>query len=118
MPNTFDAVPDLPSERSGAFLPLDRPRERLEEFIKESKLQRGSLRWEDGYTIPFREGGSVRIRVREAAGEQGEGLSFHIKAPTVERREHIEQVISGQAASDFGVQDITLDWTTEAAPAG
>ncbi|WP_122263080.1 hypothetical protein [Ornithinimicrobium cerasi] len=117
MPNTFDAVPDLPSERSTTFLPMDRPQERLEHFIKESKLQRGSLRWEDGYTIPFREGGSVRIRVNAGEGVE-EGLRFHIKAPTVERREHIEQVITEQAVTDFGVDHVELEWTAEAEPRG
>lgn len=117
MPNTFDAVPDLPSERSTAFLPLDHPKDRLEQFITESKLQRGSLRWEDGYTIPFREGGSVRIRVASGEGTE-EGLRFHIKAPTLERREHIEQVIGAQATKDFGVDHVELDWSHEDDPQG
>lgn len=115
MPNTFDAVPDLPMERSSAFLAVDRPQERLEDFITESKLQRGSLRWEDGYTVPFREGGSVRIRV---VVDGQEGLRFDVKAPDTERREHIEQVLQGQLAGDLGDPDLALDWVPQPAPVG
>lgn len=127
MPNTFDAVPDSRHLRSSAFLPMEEPLDRLEEFIEEAQLHRGSLREEDGYTIPFREGGQVRIRVQgapgpadedggrhsdeaEQTGPDGEpGLVFHVDAPTEDRRDYIEGTISETARTQLGAEG-DLDW--------
>ncbi|MFK5635534.1 MULTISPECIES: hypothetical protein [unclassified Ornithinimicrobium] len=107
MSNTFDAVPLGAHERSTAFLAVDEPQLRLDEIIEEAQLHRGSLREQDGYTIPFREGGSVRITVVQGAGGGGSGLRFTTDAPTVERRTHIEETIgqqvAGQLTGDAGV---------------
>lgn len=111
MPNTFDPVPDADQERSTAFLPLEQPGERLETLMDEAELHRGSLREQDGYTIPFREGGSVRIRIEDGEdAADGAGLRFTIKAPTAERREHIESTIAEQVSSQLGDAG-SLDWT-------
>ncbi|MFX0539526.1 hypothetical protein ACQBAT_07905 [Ornithinimicrobium sp. Y1847] len=117
MPNTFDAVPDAQQERSQAFLSVDRPQERLEKIMEEAQLHRGSLREQDGYTIPFREGGSVRIRIVQGQGADGEaegeeGLNFLVVAPTAERREHIQTVIAEQTAGQLTGEPAELDWTT------
>lgn len=109
MPNTFDAVPESRHERSVAFLPLDQPAERLEKIMEEAQLHRGSLREQDGYTIPFREGGQVRIRVVEGGEDGGPGLRFEVRAPNEERRTYIEQVIAEQAGTELA-DAVTLDW--------
>ena len=110
MPNTFDAVPQAARARSVAFLEVDAPAERLEVIMDEAQLHRGSLREQDGYTIPFREGGQVRIRI--VAGGEGEGapgLRFEVRAPNEERREYIEQVIAEQAGTQL-TDSVTLNW--------
>ncbi|MDO5738518.1 MAG: hypothetical protein Q4P07_00040 [Ornithinimicrobium sp.] len=119
MANTFNAVPDAPTQRSTAFLAIDQPRERLEQIIEEAHLHRGSLREQDGYTIPFREGGSVRIRAQGAedavasgAPTEVSGLHFAVSAPTDERRAHIQQVMGEQVVSQLGNDG--LDWQSEA----
>lgn len=110
MPNTFDAVPQAARARSVAFLQVDSPADRLEIIMDEAQLHRGSLREQDGYTIPFREGGQVRIRIVEAAaGEQEDGLRFEVRAPNDERRDHIEQVIAEQAGTQLP-ESVVLDW--------
>lgn len=122
MPNTFDAVPESARALSAAFLPLDQPADRLESIMDEAQLHRGSLREQDGYTIPFREGGQVRIHVvgdrmdsdgAERAGidEDGDqsGLRFVVKAPNDERRSHIEQIIGEQVAGQVD-DGVSLDW--------
>lgn len=110
MPNTFDAVPQAARARSAAFLQVDSPADRLEIIMDEAQLHRGSLREQDGYTIPFREGGQVRIRIVEGvAGEQGDGLRFEVRAPNDERRDHIEQVIAEQAGTQLP-ESVVLDW--------
>lgn len=109
MANTFDAVPLGAHERSTASLTIDDPQVLLERIIDEANKHRGTLREQDGYTIPFREGGSVRIRV-----EQGEGgtpaLHFLTDAPTVERREHIERTIAELSVGQLGADVGTLTW--------
>lgn len=111
MPNTFDAVPQAARARSVAFLEMDAPAERLEVIMEEAQLHRGSLREQDGYTIPFREGGQVRIRI-VAGGEGADaaaGLKFEVRAPNDERREYIQQTIAEQAGTRL-VEGVTLDW--------
>lgn len=109
MPNTFDAVPQAARARSVAFLGMDAPAERLEVIMDEAQLHRGSLREQDGYTIPFREGGQVRIRVVEGGADGGPGLRFEVRAPNEERRTYIEQVIGEQAGTEL-TDAVTLDW--------
>lgn len=110
MPNTFDAVPQSARARSEAFLEVDAPAQRLEVIMDEAQLQRGSLREQDGFTIPFREGGQVRIRiVEEATPEHAAGLQFEVRAPNDERRDYIEKVISEQAGVQLPDQ-VVLDW--------
>lgn len=106
MPNTFDAVPESRHERSVAFLPLDQPGERLETIMEEAQLHRGSLREQDGYTIPFREGGQLRIRVQQ---EERSGLRFEVDAPTQERRTYIERDIVETARTQLGAET-DLEW--------
>ena len=110
MSNTFDAVPLGAHERSTAFVPLDEPQLRLDEIIEEAHLHRGSLREQDGYTIPFREGGSVRITVVGGSGDEQSGLRFTTDAPTVERRTHIEDTIGAQVAGQLSGDAGVLDW--------
>lgn len=107
MPNTFDAVPESRHERSVAFLPLDQPAERLEKIMEEAQLHRGSLREQDGYTIPFREGGSVRIRI---ITHEPAGLQFSVNAPSTERRDHIQSVIADEIATALGGDHGSLEW--------
>lgn len=106
MPNTFDAAPTSRHDRSRAFLPVDKPDERLETIMEEAQLHRGSLREQDGYTIPFREGGQVRIRI-QTEGESG--LEFQVDAPTEDRRDYIEGVIAETARTQLGAES-DLDW--------
>ena len=106
MANTFDAVPHDGSH-STAFLPLENPAERLEQIIEEAQLHRGSLREQDGYTIAFREGGSVRIRV---VTHEPEGLQLSVSAPTDERRAHVEQVIGEEITTAMGADAPDLEW--------
>lgn len=108
MPNTFNTVPDAHQERSTAFLAVESPEEQLEALMEEAQLHRGSLREVDGYTIPFREGGHVRVQVREDEARGG-GLQFEVRAPSAERRAYIEEVIEDQASSQFG-DGASLDW--------
>lgn len=108
MANTFDAVPQAARARSVAFLEMEAPAERLEVIMDEAQLHRGSLREQDGYTIPFREGGQVRIRIVEE-GEATPGLRFEVRAPNEERREYIEQVIAEQAGTQL-TDSVTLNW--------
>jgi hypothetical protein len=110
MPNTFNAVPEAAHERSAAFLEVDDPGQRLEDIMEQAQLHRGSLREQDGYTIPFREGGQVRITVHpQGDADRGPGLAFRVSAPTTERRDYIETVITQQARpeADGGVD---LHW--------
>ena len=107
MPNTFDAVPESRHEKSSAFLAVDNPSERLEKFMDEAQLHRGSLREQDGYTIPFREGGQVRVRVQEDQGQTG--LHFVVDAPTEERRTYIEGEMAETARTQLGAE-ADLDW--------
>lgn len=109
MPNTFDAVPQAARARSVAFLEVDGPAERLEVIMDEAQLHRGSLREQDGYTIPFREGGQVRIRIVEGGDNGAPGLRFEVRAPNEERRGYIEEVISEQAGTQL-TDTVTLDW--------
>lgn len=113
MPNTFNAIPQAARARSVAFLEMEAPAERLEVIMDEAQLHRGSLREQDGYTIPFREGGQVRIRIVEAGqGEAGSGLRFEVRAPNDERREYIEQTISEQAGTRL-TDGVVLEWQQE-----
>lgn len=107
MSNTFDAVPDANVEHSTAFLELEQPGERLEQIIEEAQLHRGSLREQDGYTIPFREGGSVRIRI---ITHEPAGLQFSVNAPSTERRDHIQSVIADEIATALGGDHGSLEW--------
>ena len=110
MPNTFDAVPKAARARSVAFLEVDAPAERLEVIMDEAQLHRGSLREQDGYTIPFREGGQVRIRIVAGGEDTGvPGLRFEVRAPNEERRDYIEQIIADQAGTRL-TDAVTLDW--------
>jgi hypothetical protein len=110
MANTFDAVPEGAHERSTASLTLDDPQVLLERIIEEANKQRGTLREQDGYTIPFREGGSVRIRVEKGTGPGASALHFVTDAPTVERRQHIERTIGELSVSQLGAEVGTLSW--------
>lgn len=107
MANTFDAAPDVPQERSSAFLAIEEPGEKLEQIIDEAQLHRGSLREQDGYTVPFREGGAVRIRIVD---EPESGLRFEVHAPTEERRQHIEDTIAEQVEAASHIDADSLDW--------
>lgn len=109
MANTFDAVPQGAHERSTASLTLDDPQVLLERIVEEANKHRGTLREQDGYTIPFREGGSVRIRVEEG-GTGASALHFVTDAPTVERREHIERTIGELSVGQLGAEVGTLSW--------
>lgn len=109
MPNTFDAVPEAAHERSSAFLAVDKPQNRLEQVMDEAGLHRGSLREQDGYTIPFREGGVLRIRVVEGDDQGRTGLEFTADGPTVERLEHIKQVAGEEVGASLG-ESRSLTW--------
>jgi hypothetical protein len=112
MANTFDAVPLGAHERSSASLVLDDPQVLLERLVEEAHKHRGTLREQDGYTIPFREGGSVRIRVE--TGEAGRSaLHFLADAPTVERRQHIERTVTKLSVGQLGAETGALHWQTE-----
>ena len=113
MANTFDAVPQGAHERSTATLALDDPQVLLERLVEEAHKHRGTLREQDGYTIPFREGGAVRIRVEDAEGGRS-ALHFLADGPTVERREHIERTINELSVSQLGAEAGTLHWQPEA----
>lgn len=104
MPNTFEPVPESGHERSTAFLEVSDPSGRLESYMEEAQLHRGSLREQDGYIIPFREGGQVRITVQEAGEGQPAGLRFEVDAPTQERRAYVEDDVNEQ------VGERRLDW--------
>lgn len=106
MPNTFEAVPGAGHERSTAFLEVDDPSDRLEAYMEEAQLHRGSLREQDGYTIPFREGGQVRITVESTPGSGATGLRFVVEAPNTERRSYIES----EVAEQLGSAETPLDW--------
>lgn len=114
MANTFDAAPLGAHERSTASLTLDDPQALLERIIDEANKHRGTLREQDGYTIPFREGGSVRIRVEEGGGGGTPALHFATDAPTVERRDHIERTISELSVNQLGAEVGTLRWEPQA----
>ena len=107
MPNTFEAVPQAGHERSTAFLEVSDPAQRLEAYMEEAQLHRGSLREQNGYVIPFREGGQVKITVHEQDGDTASGLRFEVDAPTQERRTYIEDDVNEQ------VGERRLDWTRE-----
>lgn len=109
MANTFDAAPQGAHERSTATLSIADPQVLLERLIDEAHKHRGTLREQDGYTIPFREGGSVRIRVERGDG-QTPALHFATDAPTVERRQHIERTIGELSVSQLGAEAGTLTW--------
>ena len=111
MANTFDAAPEGAHERSTASLSIADPQVLLERIIDEANKHRGTLREQDGYTIPFREGGSVRIRVEQ--GGQTPALHFVADGPTVERREHIERTITELSVSQLGAEAGTLTWQPE-----
>lgn len=111
MSNTFDAAPEGAHERSTASLEIADPKMLLEKLMEEANLHRGTLREQDGYTVPFREGGSVRIRVEEAQGDRAAALRFAVDAPTVERREYIEQAVSELALRELGTDEGALAWT-------
>ncbi|WP_130012369.1 hypothetical protein [Serinicoccus sediminis] len=106
MPNTFEAVSPSGHERSAAFLAVEQPEQRLEDYMERSQMHRGSLREQDGYTVPFRDGGQVRITVREGEGEQAAGLLFEVDAPTEERRTYIE----GEVEVELGDGADSLTW--------
>lgn len=115
MANTFSHVPEGAQERSSASLEVADPQGVLERIMEEANLQRGSLREQDGYTIPFREGGSVRIRVvPEADEEGGAGLRFVVVAPTPQRREYIQGKVSELAAGELGADAGQLAWRPSA----
>lgn len=114
MANTFDAVPLGAHERSTASLTIAEPQALLERIIDEANKHRGTLREQDGYTIPFREGGSVRIRVEAGAGGATPALHFLTDAPTVERRAHIERTIGELSVSQLGADAGTLTWEPQA----
>ncbi|GGK75974.1 hypothetical protein [Ornithinimicrobium pekingense] len=111
MANTFDAAPEGAHERSTTSLSIADPQVLLERIIDEANKHRGTLREQDGYTIPFREGGSVRIRVEEGGGTPA--LHFVADGPTVERREHIERTITELSVSQLGAEAGTLTWQPE-----
>lgn len=113
MANTFDAAPEGAHERSTASLSIADPRVLLERIIDEAHKHRGTLREQDGYTIPFREGGSVRIRVEEGEGDRTPALHFVADGPTVERRDHIERTINELSVSQLGAEAGTLSWQPE-----
>jgi hypothetical protein len=107
MASTFDAAPEGVRERSTASLTISDPKVLLEKLVEEANKHRGALREQDGYTIPFREGGLVRIRV------EGGTLHFTAEGPTVERREHIERTVSELAINQLG-DDAVLSWQPQA----
>ncbi|ANS77774.1 hypothetical protein SGUI_0378 [Serinicoccus hydrothermalis] len=111
MPNTFEAVSPSGHERSSAFLSVPQPNDVLEDYMERSQLHRGSLREQDGYTIPFRDGGQVRITVREEGddAEQGVGLLFEVEAPNTERRDYIEREVD----QELGADTDGLSWQRE-----
>jgi hypothetical protein len=114
MANTFDAAPLGAHERSTASLSIADPQVLLERIIEEANKHRGTLREQDGYTIPFREGGSVRIRVEHGDGGAAPALHFVADAPTVERRGHIERTIGELSVSQLGAEAGALTWHPEA----
>ena len=103
MPNTVEAVPHAGHERSTAFLEVSDPAPRLEDYMEQAQLHRGSLREQNGYTIPFRDGGQVKIVVREEA-DGPSGLRFEVDAPTQERRAYIEDDV------DERIGERHLEW--------
>lgn len=114
MANTFSHVPEGAQERSSASLEVDDPQGVLERIMEEANLHRGSLREQDGYTIPFREGGSVRIRVvPEGDQDGGAGLRFVVSAPTAERRDYIQGKVSELATGELGADEGALAWRSE-----
>lgn len=108
MPNTFPAQPEGARERSTASLEVADPQAVLERVMEEANLHRGSLREQDGYTIPFREGGSVRIRV--APEGSPDGLDFTVTAHTVERRDYIERAVADLVSGELGEDAGRLTW--------
>ena len=104
MANMFPGAPEGAQERSTTSLEVADPQGVLERVMEEANLHRGSLREQDGYTIPFRAGGSVRIRVVEGA------LDFTVNAPTVERRDYIEQAVGELTAGELGDEAGRLTW--------
>ncbi|WP_022923933.1 hypothetical protein [Serinicoccus marinus] len=99
MPNTFEAVSSAGHERSSAFLSVPEPGAVLEDYMERSQLHRGSLREQDGYTVPFRDGGQVRITVQQ---DERTGLLFEVEAPTTERRDYIEREVDQELGADVG----------------
>ncbi len=104
MANMFPGAPEGAQERSTTSLEVTDPQGVLERVMEEANLHRGSLREQDGYTIPFREGGSVRIRVAEGA------LEFTTNAPTVERRDYIERAVGEMVTGELGEAAGRLTW--------
>lgn len=72
---------------STASVQVDNPREAVEHLVEQAQLHRGSLREQDGFTIPFREGGSCRFRITD------DGLHLTVDAPTPERVGHVREVV-------------------------
>lgn len=111
MGNTFPSVPEGAQELSSASLAVADPQEVLERMMEQANLHRGSLREQDGYTIPFREGGSVRFRVVEDGDEHGgPGLRLAVTAPTVERRAYIQGKVDDLAADVLGADAGRVEW--------
>lgn len=107
----FPSVPEGAQERSNTSLEVADPQGVLERLMEQANLHRGSLREQDGYTIPFREGGSVRIRVVEGGDEHGgEGLRLVVSAPTPERRDYIQGKITELTVGVLGADAGRLDW--------
>ena len=107
MSNTFPSVPEGAQELSNASLEVADPQGVLERVMEQANLHRGSLREQDGYTIPFREGGSVRIRI---ITHEPAGLQFSVNAPSTERRDHIQSVIADEIATALGGDHGSLEW--------
>lgn len=108
MANHFMTNPEPLGHSSTTFLPLNSPTERLEALMEEAQLQRGSLREVDGYTIPFREGGQVRIVLQED-GEQP-GLHFTASAASDDRLAHLQESVQENLVSAFDDAPV-LEWT-------
>lgn len=118
MGNTFDAVPPPAEahERSAASLATSDPQGMLERLVEEAGKHRGTLREQDGCTIAFREGGSVRVRVApQGADDAPPRLSLVVDAPTTERREHVERTLA-QLVADLGAGADALDWEPAGEP--
>lgn len=110
MANTFSAAPDEAHERSTATVEVTDPQSVLERIIEEAGKHRGTLREQDGFTIPFREGGSVRVRLAHEEGADTGTLSLSADAPTVERREHVERTVGELVGQLLGAEAGALTW--------